>query len=388
MKKVLFLIGAIDSGGVSKSLLNTLNAFDRTHYDVHLMVMSGQMGDFSVYLPEDIKVHTIIGAELALNGWQGVLGYIGRLQLRCALLSIVRMFVSLFDKSMAAWLLSRLFPPLEESFDMIVDYNGQQQLYYMVDKLRARKKVTFFHSNYAQWPYYKNMDKRYFPKVDAVFTICKQCVESLKTFFPEVRDKIHLFENITSPEIIEQLAQESVDRSKFKGKIFVTIGHVWYNKGIDLAIGAASILKRKGVVFTWLFLGKVAEPKWIDAVRSKNLQEEMLFLGVKSNPYPYLKMADVVVHPSRFEGKSITLDEAKLLCKPIVVTDFSTVHDQFLDGKNATICEMRGESIARAIVELLSNENLRDKYVNRLKLHKVDNSIEVKKLYKILEVDA
>lgn len=387
MRKVLFLIGSIDSGGVSKSLVNTLNAFDRTHYDVHLMVMSGHLGEFSVYLPKDITIHMSECAILALKGWCGTFGYFKRLQFKRGFLSIVRMFISQFDKSNAGWLLSRLFPVLSDSFDMIVDYNGQQQLYYMVDKLRARKKVTFFHSDYSKWSYYEKMDRQYFPKVDAIFTISDQCVDSLRRFFPEVSDKIRLFENITSPQVIEKLAQEPIECTGLHGCILLTVGHVWYNKGIDLAIEAASIVKQHGVDFTWLFVGKIAEPKWGDEVKSRGLSEYIHFLGVKSNPYPYLQKADIVVHPSRFEGKSITLDEAKLLCKPIVVTNFSTVHDQFHDRENATICEMCGDSIAKGITELIDDERLREKYVKTLMRQKEDNSSEVIKLYKILEAD-
>ena len=110
----------------------------------------------------------------------------------------------------------------------------------------------------------------------------------------------------------------------------------------------------------------------------------MKFLGVLSNPYPYMKLADIIVHPSRFEGKSIALDEAKILCKPIVVTNFSTVNDQFIDGVNATICEMDGNSLANSIQQLLEDKSISDRYVDYLKSHIVDNSSEINKLLDVI----
>lgn len=126
--------------------------------------------------------------------------------------SLLRMGVSKVSKSWAGLLLARLMPGIDKSeYDLIVDYNGQQQLYYMVNKLRGKKKVTFFHSDYSQWPYYFMADKKYFPKVDAIFTISQHCVEVLKERFPEQDDKIHLMENITSPLLINKLAEESFE---------------------------------------------------------------------------------------------------------------------------------------------------------------------------------
>ena len=131
-------------------------------------------------------------------------------------------------------------------------------------------------------------------------------------------------------------------------------------------------------------MGKVLEEDLCYLIKEKGLEENMIFVGVQSNPYPYMYLSDIYVQPSRYEGKSISLDEAKILCKPIVVTNFSTVGDQFVNGKNATICEMNGEAVANAIVELMNDSSLRESYQKYLDTHIVDNSSEVNKLYKYL----
>ena len=116
-----------------------------------------------------------------------------------------------------------------------------------------------------------------------------------------------------------------------------------------------------------------------------SLQDTVTFAGITPNPYPYIKSADIFVHPSQFEGKSIALDEAKLLCKPVVVTNFSTVHDQFKDKVNATICEMNPVAIANAIETLIKDKALCEKYVSCLKTHQTDNTSEISKIYELVD---
>lgn len=383
-KKVLFIIGVIDSGGVAKSLVNTLTTIDKNRYEVHLLIMSNNNGTYEEFLPNNIIIHRnkIIG--LLLNKWRGVAELFKRFHIFLAVGSIIRMVVSKFDKGLSGWILSRLYPPLNMEFDTIIDYNGQQNLYYMVDKLKATKKVTFFHSDYNKWSYYKKYDAKYFPKVNAIFSVSKECVASLQENFTNVASKIFLFENISSPSIIKSLSEKSIDFEKHTTTL-ITIGHISRMKGTDLALDAAKILKQRGYKFKWLFIGNITEPEFKNLISKYNLETEVDFLGIKSNPYPYIKIADIFVHPSRFEGKSIALDEAKILCKPIVVTNFSTVHDQFTDGVNATICQINSEDIANSIETLINNKSVCNKYIKNLEDNIVDNTNQIEKLYRLFE---
>lgn len=382
-KKVLFIVSNMDTGGVSKSMTSLLNTIDSSLYNVSLLLIS-PIGELMTLLPKNINVITNpILAALTSR----VDGFIQLIKLGKPLLAlghVIRLILSLIDKSLAGRFLAYLMPSVNDKYDAIIDYNGQQQLYYMVNKLNAKKKITFFHSDYKKWSYYYNADKKYFPKVDAIFTISDICVDSLKQYFPECSDKIYLMENISSPTLISKMAQEDVEIPQHTGFLLTTIGHICYNKGIDIAIDAAKILQENRIDFKWIFIGAIVDKKYIDIVKENRLNDNMLFLGTKSNPYPYLNAADIIVHPSRFEGRSIALDEAKILCKPIVVTNFSTVNDQFTDRVNASICEMTGESVANSILELIENKNLRDKYINYLKSNISDNSSEIQKLYNIV----
>lgn len=208
-------------------------------------------------------------------------------------------------------MIAAMMPGINEEFDVVVDFNGQQQLYYMVNKIKADKKITFFHSDYAKWPYYYAADKKYFPKVDKIFTISPTCVDSLKRYFPEVADKIGLMENISSQALIECMSHADASEMEDGVNSLITVGHVCEDKGIIWAIDAAEILKSRNFNFKWYFIGTVDTPqRYNTLIKAKGLSENMIFLGIRSNPYPYLRRAMIVVHPSKFEGRSIALDEA------------------------------------------------------------------------------
>ncbi|WP_314799737.1 glycosyltransferase [Alloprevotella tannerae] len=384
-KRILFMIGTLQSGGVSKSIVNLLNVMDRTTYDVHLLLLDRAGDILSPYLPSDITVHVNREIENLHRGLSGVRALLFTGHLLLAFGSLLRMLMSKISRAWAGRWLAYLMPRFTDlTFDLIIDYGGQQQLYYMVDKLDGKKKITFFHNDYSKWPYYYAADRLYYPKVDQILSISQTCVDVLKAYFPDCKDKISVIQNISSPVLITKQANETVDLP-IAPLLLVSLGHIMRRKGTDFSIDAAKILQEKGVEFKWMLVGKVVEKDLIRRIEQDGLADRFVVLGIRSNPYPYIKAADIYVHPSRFEGKSIALDEAKILCKPIVVTNFSTVNDQFEDRVNASICEMNGGALADAIIELATHKELRQSYVAYLNAHIVDNSSEVEKLYAFID---
>ena len=392
-KKILFIIGILDTGGVSKSMLSLLNVIDKEKYEVSLLMMNTS-GAFSDQIPARIRVLSDSRLTALTSGFSGIKDLISfrkgiGFHPLLAFLSLIRFVFSFIDKSLAGVFLARISPKItDESFDLIIDYNGQQDLYYMVDKLNGKQKITFFHSDYRKWRYYEKADWKYFGQVDGIYTISEECVSALKEVFPEYTDKFHLMENISSPSLINKLADELIEPTLTKQQhdfIIASLGYVSIGKGSELAIQVAKKLKEVGISFEWWFIGGVTNDwDYQGFVKKNGLEDNVKFLGVKANPYPYLKRADLYVHLSKFEGKSIALDEVKVLCKPVVVTNFSTVHDQFEDRVNASICEMTVEDATDKVTELIHNASLRQSYIDYLKQHIVDNSNEIEKIYSLL----
>lgn len=392
-KKVLFIIGTLQSGGVSKSMVSLLNVWDRDKYETSLLLCCKEGNVFSKYLPENVNIIYNPIIEHVMGGFSSARWLFLHGHTLLSIGVLFRLFLSRVSKSLSGELIAKMMPIVSnEHYDLVVDYGGQQLLYYMVNKVKATRKVTFFHNDYSKWPYYYSADKKYYAKVDNIFSISKTCTDALKKYFPNCADKVSIMENISSPSMIQAQAEDITDElrvmlQEYKNDgmtVLCTVSHFCRRKGCDFAIEAAEILKKQNVKFKWLFVGKVLEHDLLDSINERGLDGDMVFMGVQSNPYPYVKLSDIYVQPSRFEGKSISLDEAKILHKPIVVTNFSTVGDQFENRKNGTICDMSGEALSSAIIELIKDSTLQESYRRYLESHIVDNSSEVNKLYRYL----
>ncbi len=383
-KKVLFIIGTLQSGGVSKSIVNLLSVFDKKKYDVHLFLMCQDGDIYSKFLPSDITVHTNKTVEALHQNFYGIKRLLSAKHPFLAIGSFLRICLSKISKSLAGELLAFLMPQFtKDSFDLIVDYGGQQQLYYMINKLYGKYKITFFHSDYSKWSYYYKADKKYYPQTDQIFTISETCSDALKNYFPKCKNKISVMENILNPTLIYLQAKHAVNIPT-SDLLLATVGHFCYMKGCDIIIETAKMLKARGINFKWIYIGKIIDKNRFSLIEKEGISDLFYFTGVVTNPYPYINAANIYVHPSRFEGKSIALDEAKILCKPIIVTNFSTVKDQFYDHINASICKMDVEDLANKIIELYQNVELQNKYIKYLSNNITDNSKEVEKLYTFL----
>ena len=122
--------------------------------------------------------------------------------------------------------------------------------------------------------------------------------------------------------------------------------------------------------------------KQIDAL---GLTEVFFLLGTRENPYPYMKHCDVLVQSSRYEGKSVVLDEAKMLCKPIVATAYPTVADQVIDGCEGIVTDMSADGVAGGVLRMLQDTALRERITAYLADHEYGNQSEVNKYMQLLD---
>ena len=118
-------------------------------------------------------------------------------------------------------------------------------------------------------------------------------------------------------------------------------------------------------------------------VKKNHLQDHVVFLGIQTNPYPLLKQADVFLMTSFYEGKSIALEEAKILNKAIGISNFSSATDQIIDNVTGLIVEMNAEAIANKI-DLLYSKEAAESLSKNLANEKQGNEEEIKKLYQLI----
>ena len=120
-------------------------------------------------------------------------------------------------------------------------------------------------------------------------------------------------------------------------------------------------------------------------IKEEGVEDNFILLGTRENPYAYIKNCDLFVQPSRYEGKSVVIDETKILKKPIVVTNYPTVKDQIMGGKEGMIVDMTPEGIADGIIRMAGSEELRMEYVNFLSSQEYGNQKEIDKYLELID---
>ena len=218
-------------------------------------------------------------------------------------------------------------------------------------------------------------------------TISEECLAILKEEFPQFQDKFYCIENITSSAVIKARAKEFIPE-EYKGleNILLSVGRLSEQKGFDMAISAASKLKKKGLKFKWFIIGSgPLKDKFNDQIKKENVEDCVELLGTKSNPYPYIKNCDIFIQPSRYEGKSVVIDEAKILARPIIATAYPTVKDQIQNDNEGLIVELNVDGIVDGIVALCSDDTKKQQITEYLNRHEYGNQNEVKKYINLIE---
>lgn len=387
MKKVLFVIHSLGFGGAERSLVNLLNELPREKYEVDLLLFQ-RKGSFLTQLPDWVKV---LETPKELNCLYGPLTKAGALAIPKLLGKLASKLVRRTYKERNAWrwkhVFRRLIPQLKKYYDVAVAYTGVEIQYFVADCVAADKKIVFIHNDYRTAGYSAKDDEPYFVQMDAIATISPQCLKVLEEEFHQYREKLCCRENITSSKVVRDRAMEfDPPEYRTQGPVLLSVGRLGPQKGFDMAIDAARILKDRGVQFQWYILGEGGLRQELqNRIESNGLTEELVLLGARSNPYPYMRACDVLVQTSRYEGKSVVLDEAKMLCKPIVSTAYPTVGDQVIDGQEGIVTDMSAEGIAEGIIRMLEDAALRECVTSYMAAHEYGNQQEVEKYMQLLD---
>ena len=394
-RNILIVMTSLYNGGAERSLINLLNEIDKEKYNIDLLLFK-EKGIFIEELPKNINLLKTPEEIKALYGMNS------KINIAYARNSLIRIFGTFYSKLLSnnydksrqiRWkkFYTKNIRKLEKSYDIAIAYVNFEPLYFVVDKVKATKKIVWVHGDYNSYDLdniAKSFNYKYFEKCNKVITISHICESVLKQNFPQLKNKIIMLPNINSKSAIEHKSLEYVP-NELKSDNFniLSIGRLDYIKGFDMAINAAKYLKKDGIEFKWFILGDGKERKNLKGLIKKlNLEENVFLLGTKSNPYPYIKKCDLFVQSSRYEGKSMVLDEAKILKKIILVTNYQSAKDQIVNGKNGVIVEITPEDIYRGIKSIIINNEMRNKMQQFiLKNENLEGDNIIEKYYKLFD---
>ena len=387
MKKLLFVMHSMGYGGAEKSLVNLLNELPENTYEVDLLLFQ-RKGDLLNQLPSEVNV---LDAPEAMQRLYGPIGKAGRYIWTKSAGTLCAKVVRRTRKEQRAYRWRNFYRQqigkLQTHYDVAIAYSGVENLYFIGDCVDADRKLVWIHSDYVRGGYPAKDDYPYFRKMDGIVSISEECVDVLKKEFPEFSDRMHCIENITSSTAVRKQAEAYIPEELAEGMCnILSVGRLSPEKGFHRAVDAAAILKKAGLSFHWYILGEGKQRNALmNQIEKNGVSDCFALLGTRSNPYPYINACTLLVQTSDYEGKSVVLDEAKILAKPIVVTDYQTVRDQVIPEKEGIIADMTAESVAEAIERILSEQKLRENIVEHLMSNDYGNRHEIHKYRKVID---
>jgi len=394
-KKILIVSYGLDIGGVERSLIGLLNAFDYTKYDVDLFLFAHD-GEFMNMINK--KVNLLPANEMMqyikkpiVEVFRAGFFKLGMIRLRAKLISkCTEMFFHRPGSMMLRVFrdADKYFLDIDKQYDIALGFHAPFD--FLLNHTNSKKKIGWVHTDYTKI----SVDPKYelvnWEQLTCIAAVSEACMNSFIKVFPSVKDKMIVIENILQPDFVRQqadLIDVSDEMKKCEGEfVLCTIGRYCEPKAFEWAIEACAKLIREDKKIRWYAIGYGPYERMLkDMVKDKKLGEYFVFLDKKSNPYPYMKACDIYVQGSRYEGKAVTVREAQVLGKPVLITNFETSKSQLANGIDGHICNLSVDGIIAGVKLLIEDEQYRQKIINGTMLNDYGNQHEVEKIYQFIK---
>lgn len=371
-RKVLFINGHMNYGGIEKSLLEVLRNLNYHKYEVDLLLIEDK-GDYFEEIPKDVNI--------IFKNLNNTYGPFLKSCINCITkkdyLSLFTRFLILIKKvnpSVIRFLHRPLF--LGKKYDVAIAYRTGFCTDILEYAVAADNKTSWWHHGEINL-----YDREWKDFIKACKTFNKLVVVSRTTASiliekePELETIIQVIPNMIDDLSIKSKSQEFIPEFDFEKKNLITVCRMSPEKHLENIIFASEILISKGFTnFSWHILGNGEdEIKLKEHTKEKHLEEYIFFEGKKANPYPYIKHSDIYVHTSYVESQGLSILEAMILQKPCIIT-YNKGIMEYATGKNCIIAKQNPLSLAESILTLVQEPGLEKEIVkeaNKIKAFEV-----------------
>ena len=353
-KRILITNGHLRIGGVEKSLVNFLQAVDYSQYSVDLMLFEGT-GEYLSEVPEEVNV---IVCDLTKT-YGSFFGVIKNNFFDLATIQ-KKIVLTLASKSNQKYL-KYLYKT--KPYDIALAYRVGTPMDFVSYGVEARKKYFWWH--HGEFHYPDNLVKHWqnaARNMDGLVCVSKAIEKTVEPYFKPYVNQLYVVPNMVSPAELAIKANQPIDIDH-SGAMIVSVGRFSEEKHMrDCVLAAERLIENGYKAFKWYLLGDgPLRESVIKEIQSKNLQNHVVCLGNMPNPYPYMKEADLIVHPSFIESQGMTVIEAMALGKLVVAVGSAGVLEYAVDHKNALVAEKNIDSLTANIEEALRmNQNTKD----------------------------
>ena len=355
-KKILFINGHLNTGGVEKSLLDILNHLDYQRYEVDLL-LTENLGDYAQQLSPQVNV--------LLRSIEGTYGSLPKVIWKCIRtrdwfsmkMRLIFLLMRWFGNERIA--LAKGLLTGGKAYDCVIGFRRGLCTKIASHAVNAEHCITWWHHGSV------NVDiEDYLAEVencDQIVAVSVGCRDMLSAAMPSLEERLVTIHNMLDVDCVRAKADAFdpyLDKDVFH---IVSVGGLVPEKHFDNAIYAARQLKDRGIAFQWHLVG---DGVLRDELRAKAAELDVtdcfIFEGNQVNPYPYMKHADLFVHPSYVESFGIVVTEALALGMPCVVTRSAGVMDFLVDGENALLTEQSPEDLTAKVIKVLEDRELCD----------------------------
>ena len=397
MKKesILFVIDSLHCAGAEKSLTTLLSLLNYSKYDVDLQLF-GYGGALEELVPKEvnilkpmeyIKFSSLSTKNAVIKSLKNMNFKMLSSRLKFSL-AIRKDNYSNAQKARVYWKkVSNVIEKNNKEYDIAISYAQGVPTFYVAEKVCAKKKLAWVNVSYKLEDEDRIFQEHFYDKYNKIVAVSDSAKNIFLETFPKYTDKLEIIYDINDADFIKKMSDQGQSyNDNYTGLRILTIGRLANQKGYDMALEACKILKEKGIEFKWYSLGMGPLKEEIEKyINENNLENNFKLLGVKSNPYPFIRDCDIYVQTSRFEGFGIAIAEARMLNKPVVTTRFDAVYNQMKDRKNGLVVDMNSQGIVNGILELINNKKLTNEIISYLKTEKKGNTEELEKFYKLIE---
>lgn len=393
MKKIIIIHSNMEIGGAETSLLNFLYALDYSKVSVDLFLYE-QSGELLELLPDEVNVLDEVSQYKALMVPIREIFFSKNCLIAVArLLSKLVCYFKRRNYTDYGYIIKQrshcyalaVLPKIEGKYDCAISYIDPH--YIMLHKVNASKKIGWFHTDFKRIRPDKIYEDLMWNKCDYIVNVSDSCKRNFDEAHEKLINKSIVIENLLSKKFIESQANAfSVENEMKNDSIkLLSIGRFSEAKNFDNVPDICKRIIENGIDVKWYLIGYGGEEALIQKkIKEACMEEQVIILGKKSNPYPYIANCDVYIQPSRYEGKSVTVREAQILGRPVIITNYSTAKSQLINGIDGIIVPMDNEGCAKGIVNVLNDARLRKYISTNCRLNDYSNIQELKKLYNLI----
>lgn len=396
-KHLLFVIDSLICAGGEKSLITLLNILDYNKYEVDLQLFTFG-GDFEIYIPKEVNllpplpITPFVNETLVHNILHTTdLDSVKMLKARIRYSYLLRKEKNLKHAGTARlyWeSMSGCIPTSSKEYDCAIAYAQCIPTFYVVDKVKAKKKMGWVNCIFHLEGREKEFQSEYYRQLDHIVCVSQASFNHLSKVYPDYAQQMTIVKDIVDASFINKLADYPCKITKNPEiPTLLTVARLNKEmKGFDIALEACKILKERNFKFKWYVLGKGPYKEEMQQfIAANNLENNFILLGTDANPYPYYRQSSLYVQTSRHEGFGLSIAEARLLNIPVVTTEFDAVYAQMVPNKNGLVVPLDPSKVADAIEKVLTDTQLYTSIVAYLKQEKKGNTEELQKVYNLLD---